>query len=68
MPSQNISINRYLRTIFGWIPAVHYFLRTLVFLYLETSGLQFNLTQTGASLRKAAFEKSEKYIKETAPG
>ncbi|GLA81262.1 hypothetical protein AtubIFM56815_004904 [Aspergillus tubingensis] len=64
----NTTISPFWQTIFRYVPGVLLAVRFLIFLYLETSTPQFNLTKTGAKMRRETAELSERYIKENAPG
>ncbi|KAL3246818.1 hypothetical protein ABHI18_012617, partial [Aspergillus niger] len=61
------SITQFMRNIFRYVPGVLLVVRFLIFLYLETSTPQFNLTKTGAELRRETAAISERYVKENAP-
>ncbi|GKZ81673.1 hypothetical protein AnigIFM56816_006195 [Aspergillus niger] len=61
------SITQFMRKIFRYVPGVLLAVRFLIFLYLETSTPQFNLTKTGAKMRRETAEVSERYVKENAP-
>ncbi|PYH75266.1 flavin-containing monooxygenase [Aspergillus vadensis CBS 113365] len=63
----NVAIDPFWQTIFRYVPCVLLAVRFLIFLYLETSTLQFNLTKTGANMRRETAEISERYVKENAP-
>ncbi|EAW14397.1 flavin-containing monooxygenase [Aspergillus clavatus NRRL 1] len=67
MPSQNNTIHPLLRTAFRFIPILLWLIRTAVFLYLETTGPYFGLTEAGSALRKVAVEKSQRYIQANSP-
>lgn len=64
----NTTISPFWQTIFRSVPGVLLAVRLLIFLYLETSTPQFNLTKTGAKMRRETAEISERYVKENAPG
>lgn len=64
----NTTISPFWQTIFRYVPGVLLTVRFFVFLYLETSTPQFNLTKTGAKMRRETAEISERYVKENAPG
>lgn len=64
----NTDIPWYWKKIFRYAPGILSFLRILTFLYLETSTPQFNLTETGARMRRKTVDISTRYIKENAPG
>ncbi|KAL3254898.1 hypothetical protein ABHI18_008652, partial [Aspergillus niger] len=61
------SITQFMRNIFRYVPGVLLVVRFLIFLYLETSTPQFNLTKTGAEMRRETAAISERYVKENAP-
>ncbi|PLB48509.1 FAD/NAD(P)-binding domain-containing protein [Aspergillus steynii IBT 23096] len=63
----NTDITPLWQMAFRYIPGVLFLLRLLTFLYLETSTPQFNLTDTGAKMRKQTSDISTSYIKESAP-
>ncbi|BCS04780.1 flavin-containing monooxygenase [Aspergillus luchuensis] len=63
----NAAISPFWQFIFRYVPGVLLAVRFLIFLYLETSTPQFNLTKTGAKMRRETAEVSERYVKENAP-
>ncbi|CAK96948.1 uncharacterized protein An11g06510 [Aspergillus niger] len=63
----NTTISPIWQNIFRYVPGVLLAVRFLIFLYLETSTPQFNLTKTGAKMRRETAEISERYVKENAP-
>ncbi|OQD87623.1 hypothetical protein PENANT_c005G07881 [Penicillium antarcticum] len=67
MPSQDMPIPQIWMTLFQYAPIILQILRAIVFLYLETSGPQFNLTKDGAKRRQSAHERSVHYVQSTAP-
>ncbi|KAE8354544.1 hypothetical protein BDV28DRAFT_164109 [Aspergillus coremiiformis] len=66
-PGNPLAITPFWRNIFRYVPGMLRLIRLLIFLYLETSVLQFNLTTTGKRLRGEARERSNNYIKRCAP-
>lgn len=64
----NAAISPFWQFIFRYVPGVLLVVRFLIFLYLETSTPQFNLTKTGAKMRRETAEISERYVKKNAPG
>ncbi|GLA40013.1 hypothetical protein AnigIFM63309_007618 [Aspergillus niger] len=63
----NTTISPIWQNIFRYVPGVLLVVRFLIFLYLETSTPQFNLTKTGAEMRRETAAISERYVKENAP-
>ncbi|RAK90180.1 monooxygenase [Aspergillus costaricaensis CBS 115574] len=63
----NSTISPLWQTIFRYVPGVLLAVRFFIFLYLETSTPQFNLTKIGAKMRRETAEISERYVKENAP-
>jgi hypothetical protein len=68
MPNQNMPIPPFWKRLFQYAPIILQILRAIVFLYLEASGPQFNLTQEAAKKRQSAHDRSVEYIQSTAPG
>ncbi|KJK62990.1 TrkA [Aspergillus parasiticus SU-1] len=66
-PGNDITIPSSWRKGFRRLPALLRFVRLLIFLYLETSLLQFGLSKTGERMRGKAREKSCRYIEQYAP-
>ncbi|KAE8337339.1 hypothetical protein BDV24DRAFT_154412 [Aspergillus arachidicola] len=66
-PGNDITIPCSWRKGFRRLPALLRFVRLLIFLYLETSLLQFDRTKTGEHMREEAREKSCRYIEQYAP-
>ncbi|PLB39788.1 flavin-containing monooxygenase [Aspergillus candidus] len=67
VPSQNSPISKYWRNAFHGIPGVLKLFRALVFLYLESSVLQFGRTWLGSKMRNRASTECRRYIRECAP-
>ncbi|KAL4915993.1 FAD/NAD(P)-binding domain-containing protein [Aspergillus aurantiobrunneus] len=63
----NTTIDPFWRRLFRYVPGVLLSIRLFIFLYLETSTPQFNLTKNGERMRKQTAEICERYIKENAP-
>ncbi|PLN82607.1 FAD/NAD(P)-binding domain-containing protein [Aspergillus taichungensis] len=67
VPSQNAPINEIWRKTFHRLPGVLKLFRALIFLYLESSILQFDRTWLASKMRKRASEQCLRYITECAP-
>ncbi|KAJ6169858.1 FAD/NAD(P)-binding domain-containing protein [Penicillium canescens] len=67
MPSQNAAVSPFWKAIFRKIPGSLRLFRTLIFLYLESSILLFDLTWLGAKMRKGATTKAQCYVTDHAP-
>ncbi|KAJ5128926.1 hypothetical protein N7448_002634 [Penicillium atrosanguineum] len=65
--NENIQVSDTWRFIFRHMPIALWILRVVVFLYLEGTAARFNMDANGIKARKASADRSEAYIKRTAP-
>lgn len=54
--------------IFRYMPGVLRLLRLVVFLFLESTAVRFNINYKGNKARNLSAERSKAYIQSTAPG
>ncbi|KAJ5385709.1 hypothetical protein N7509_008250 [Penicillium cosmopolitanum] len=65
--NENMEINGKWRFFFRYVPGALFFFRILVFLFLESTAVRFNVTGDGLRARDQSAERSRAYIRETAP-
>lgn len=63
-----MEINDKWSLFFRYVPGVLLLFRILVFLFLESTAVRFNVTGKGLRARDRSAERSRAYIRENAPG
>ena len=68
LQNENMQIDEGWRLIFRHVPGVMWLFRVVVFLYLESTASRFNVDGNGTKARNQSAERSQAYIKRSAPG
>ncbi|KAK4862116.1 hypothetical protein LT330_003254 [Penicillium expansum] len=67
LQNDNMQISNKWKFVFRYVPGVQLLLRLIVFLYLESTAVRFNINHKGNKARFSSAERSKAYVQSNAP-